>query len=70
MTRPLREESAGIGEISRVGRLDVISGVPVSAFRSSLRAMGMQPEAFVFDLRDGVASRSGKPENVIAQALE
>jgi hypothetical protein len=24
----------------------------------------------VFDLRDDLASRSGKPENVIAQALE
>ena len=27
----------------------MISGVPVSSFRSSLRAMGMQPEPFVFE---------------------
>jgi hypothetical protein len=46
--------------MSRVGRLDVISGVPVSPFRSSLRAMGMQPEPFVFEPAKAYSERLTK----------
>ena len=46
--------------MSRVGSLDVISGVPVSSFRSSLRAMGMQPEAFVFGTGGRIRQSSRK----------
>jgi len=31
----------------------VISGVPISSFKSSMRAMGMQPEPFVLEQAEG-----------------